>query len=154
MLDRQPTKPGRIKLTDDNGNTQYYYMERADEPIEEGTPINKNTLFNSKNSLRYSCNLPSEAFEKISNEWIVSIPSTSWSSDVDAEGWYTVEVAVENMKEVYNPLATLIISSAQLCNDEQSAWSAVKEIITKDGAIVCKALDKIDITLNIKLSGV
>ena len=44
MIDRIPTKPGRIKLTDEQGNVTYYTMERADEPLEMGTPLNKGTL--------------------------------------------------------------------------------------------------------------
>lgn len=44
MKDRQPLKPGRIKITLDNGTVLMGVMERADEPVEPGHPINKNTL--------------------------------------------------------------------------------------------------------------
>ena len=50
MIDRIPTKPGRIKLTDEQGNVKYYTMERADEPLEEGTPLNKATLLSDDTS--------------------------------------------------------------------------------------------------------
>lgn len=44
MKDRQPLKPGRIKITLDNGQVLMGVMERADEPVEPGHPINKNTF--------------------------------------------------------------------------------------------------------------
>lgn len=45
MLDRVPTKPGRMLITPENGGAPYYAtVTRADEPVQEGTPLNKNTL--------------------------------------------------------------------------------------------------------------
>lgn len=44
VLDRIPTYPGRVKLTPVGGQTNTYDMERADAPIEQGTPLNKNLL--------------------------------------------------------------------------------------------------------------
>lgn len=38
--DRVPLKPGRVKITPENGTAYYATMERADEPIEPGTPLN------------------------------------------------------------------------------------------------------------------
>lgn len=38
--DRVPQKPGRVKITPENGTAYYATMERADEPIQEGTPLN------------------------------------------------------------------------------------------------------------------
>ncbi len=46
VVDRVPTYPGRVKLTPVSGQANTYDMVRADEPIEEGTPINK-ALFDS-----------------------------------------------------------------------------------------------------------
>ena len=69
MENRIPTRPGRIKLTDDSGNSQYYTMERADEPTTEGTPLNKATLFDSENENRYGCVLPNDALKTLTKEW-------------------------------------------------------------------------------------
>ena len=41
VLNRAPTKPGRIKITHDDGTVEYVTTERADEPVEVGTPIDK-----------------------------------------------------------------------------------------------------------------
>ena len=46
VKDRIPTKPNRIRITPENGDPFYAVWERADEPIEEGTPVNK-YLFDS-----------------------------------------------------------------------------------------------------------
>lgn len=42
--DRVPQKPGRVKITPENGTPYYAVLERADEPIEEGTPLNAQNL--------------------------------------------------------------------------------------------------------------
>ena len=44
MKDRIPTKPGRVKLTPSGDGENYYILERADEPSETGTPLNKASL--------------------------------------------------------------------------------------------------------------
>lgn len=46
VVDRVPTYPNRIKITKEDGATEYVTWERADEPTVEGTPINK-ALFDS-----------------------------------------------------------------------------------------------------------
>lgn len=44
MKDRVPTYPGRVKLVPVAGQENTYDMERADQPTQEGTPLNKATL--------------------------------------------------------------------------------------------------------------
>lgn len=47
VVDRVPTRPGRVKLTPENGGAPYYVvMERADEPSVVGTKIDS-VLFKS-----------------------------------------------------------------------------------------------------------
>lgn len=47
ILDRVPTKPGRVLITPEDGSAPFYaVMSRADEPEQEGTPINKKLLDN------------------------------------------------------------------------------------------------------------
>ena len=38
--DRIPQRPGRVKITPENGTAYYATIERADEPVEPGTPLN------------------------------------------------------------------------------------------------------------------
>ena len=46
VKDRVSTYPGRVKLTKQDGSSEYVTLERADAPTQEGTPINK-ALFDS-----------------------------------------------------------------------------------------------------------
>ena len=44
VLDRIPTYPGRVKLTPVSGQSNTFDMERADQPVVVGTPLNKKLL--------------------------------------------------------------------------------------------------------------
>ena len=44
MRDRQPTRPGRVKITPENGEAYFAVMEMADEPTDVGTPPTKANL--------------------------------------------------------------------------------------------------------------
>ena len=156
MKDRVPTQPNRVKITHADGSTEYVTWERADEPNQTGTPLNKATLFTDAMSTRFglSDGTPAQGFEMLVKEWSVSVPSTGWSTSANTDGWYTNQITVSGMKAVYNPIATLVITSAALVDDEQAAWGNIKEIETFDGYIICKATEKLDISINVKLSGV
>lgn len=47
VVDRSPTYPGRVTLTPVSGQENTFDMARADQPLVEGTPINK-ALFDQK----------------------------------------------------------------------------------------------------------
>lgn len=65
--DRVPQKPGRVKITPDNGTAYYATMERADEPIEPGTPLNAGNL-NSILSMIQAVSLENEVEEDETEE--------------------------------------------------------------------------------------
>jgi hypothetical protein len=44
FVDRRPTQPNRYKITQENGAEYYATLERADEPVEVGTPLNAKNL--------------------------------------------------------------------------------------------------------------
>lgn len=45
MQDRVPVNPGRVLIKPENGSSAYYAtMTRADNPTQEGTPLNKSSL--------------------------------------------------------------------------------------------------------------
>ena len=50
MLDRQPTPglEGRFKMTKEDGASSFVRLEMADNPLAEGTPLNKSTLLKDK----------------------------------------------------------------------------------------------------------
>lgn len=53
MQDRIPLYPGRVTLTPVSGQANTYDMARADQPTEEGTPLNKNTLLKDATAALY-----------------------------------------------------------------------------------------------------
>lgn len=58
FIDRQPTKPNRYKVIPENGGEPYYVvLERADEPIVEGTLLNANTLNNILNEVHVTASV-------------------------------------------------------------------------------------------------
>lgn len=46
FVDRIPTRPNRYKVTPDNGEPYYVTLERADEPIVEGTALSASAFNN------------------------------------------------------------------------------------------------------------
>lgn len=44
FVDRKSTYPNRYTMTDENGNVSQVFLERADEPVVEGTPLNAETF--------------------------------------------------------------------------------------------------------------
>lgn len=53
MKDRVPLYPGRVKLTPVSGQENTYDMVRADEPTQEGTPLNKASLLQDETAALY-----------------------------------------------------------------------------------------------------
>ena len=154
MENRIPTRPGRIKLTDDSGNSQYYTMERADEPTVEGTPLNKATLFDSENESRYSCGLPNDALKMLTKEWQVSVPAAGWSAAVNEEGYYTQTIAVEGMKEVFKPNFMPLYELAAGADTVDDTFSIIKRMTTADGSVTFLATGAPDNDITIRVWGV
>lgn len=54
MEDRQPTRPGRVAITDElTGETRYATIEMADDPTKDGTQPIKPNLFDDTTQARY-----------------------------------------------------------------------------------------------------
>ena len=54
MDDRIPTRPGRMLLTPENGAAPFYAtLERADQPTQAGTQLNKNSLLKDDTAALY-----------------------------------------------------------------------------------------------------
>lgn len=153
MKDRVPTQPGRVKLTHADGTSEYATLERADEPTQTGTPINKATLFSSANEERFGCELPSEAFGLIGGEWTITIPQSGWSA-TQTNGYYTNRVTVSGMKAVYNPIVSLKVSNATNAPDEKAAFSLLDLFETYNGYIIAKAGVKPDKSITVRVKGV
>lgn len=69
MQDRIPLYPGRVTLTPVAGQANTYDMTRADQPTQEGTPINKATLLKDATAAKFGLGadaLPDDAFQALS----------------------------------------------------------------------------------------
>ena len=154
MENRIPTKPNRIKLTDDSGNSQYYTMERADEPTVEGTPLNKATLFDNENESRYACSLPNDALKMLTKEWQVSVPAAGWSETVNEEGYYTQTIVVDGMKEVFKPNFMPLYGLADGIDNIENAFSVIKRMSTADGSVTFMAIEHPDSDITIRVGRV
>lgn len=67
MVDRVPLYPGRVKMTPVSGQANIYDMERADQPTQVGTPLNKTTLLKDSTAALYGLTdaTPDDVFQKL-----------------------------------------------------------------------------------------
>lgn len=95
MKDRVSANPGRVKLTPEDGSPAFYAtMERADNPVEEGTPLNKANLLTDATASKFGLSAtatPNSVFSKISDE----LGDTNGRID-DAEDRITATEGVQN----------------------------------------------------------
>lgn len=121
MKDRLSLYPGRVTLVPVEGQANTYDMVRADQPTEEGTPLNKQTLLSDEvaESLGLSSEAnptPSMAFNHL-NEIKVGL-SAQVSATLLASNWadgvYTL--AIEGVTDTSNQevLPAVDITTEQL----------------------------------------
>lgn len=70
MKDRVAVNPGRVLITPENGSPYYATMTRADNPTQEGTPLNKNSLLKDTTAALLGGNadmVPDEALVALKN---------------------------------------------------------------------------------------
>lgn len=151
MEDRQSAKPGRIKLTFDDGTVKYATLERADEPTVVGSPLNKATLFDNENEGRYACSLPNDALKMLTKEWQVNVPANGWSVTANKEGYYTQTIAVDGMREVFKPNFMPLYGTAATVDAVDEVFSVIKRMTTSNGNVTFMATEvpKNDITIRV-----
>lgn len=98
MKDRIPQYPGRVRLTPVAGQEGLYDIERADAPVEPGTPLNKASLLSDTAAQRL--NLPasatvSDALGKLAGGVLLSKRKTLLCSK---EQTYDIEVESGNIR--------------------------------------------------------
>ena len=94
MQDRDPTYPGRVTLTPVSGQANTYDMERADRPLQEGTPLNKESLLKDATAALFGLGtdaVPDDALHLLSrfqsglgNEYL-------WKKIDVAAGYYEIQ---------------------------------------------------------------
>lgn len=79
--DRVPTHKGRIKLTPVSGQIDTFDMERADDPTEAGTPLDKatfNSFLQSRLTGRFYSLTPKYTVKTTTTGTTTPLPSSSW----------------------------------------------------------------------------
>lgn len=115
MQDRLPLYPGRVQMVPVPGQTNTYDMVRADQPTQEGTPLNKATLLSDETAQAMGLDpndnpTPNDAFIKLTVKTVdISFVVASWVEGVEA---FTQVVAVDGGTE--NSLVALQPSAAQM----------------------------------------
>lgn len=95
MTDRVPTpgKEGRVKITPESGSAFYATLEMADEPTQEGTPLNKATFLKDSTAELFGfipeTAVPDDAFAKCAGAIVPSGLICMWSGSASAipTGW-------------------------------------------------------------------
>lgn len=80
--DRVPTHKGRIRLTPVSGQTNVFTMERADEPTEQGTPLDKatfNSFLQSRLTGRFYQLTPSYSVKNTTAGTTTPLPASNWT---------------------------------------------------------------------------
>lgn len=99
MNDRVPTNPGRVLITPENGAAAYYAtMTRADNPTQEGTPLNKATLLKDATAALYG--LDSEAVPDDVLAFLGKYNQYWWRRRINTVGW-TVKTSEQSVNSVW-----------------------------------------------------
>lgn len=157
MNNRLVQFPNRYKLVSTGEADTYEVIPSPGEVTDLGTPLNKETLLSDPVAARYGLNTDgtlTQAFERNVQQIAANVPASGWSAELNAEGWFTNQVNVEGMLAVYEPLLTLVPTSATLVEDEKANFGLIMEAETFDGYVVFKVLDAPDMDLNVRFVGV
>ncbi|MCB6475611.1 hypothetical protein LI171_05075 [Emergencia timonensis] len=127
------------------------YKAKLDNAPED---INSVLTLSEGNKTRYGAGTFDQAFNKAVQILTATVSASGWSSTPTLAGWYENRVNVAGMKAVYNPLLDLVITNATLAEDERSAFGLIMEAETFDGYVIFRALDKPDISFNVRFVGV
>ena len=99
MNDRVPTNPGRVLITPENGAAAYYAtMTRADNPTQEGTPLNKATLL--KDATAAAFGLPASAVPDDVLAFLGKYNQYWWRRRINTVGW-TVKTSEQSVNSVW-----------------------------------------------------
>jgi len=150
MDDRVVQYPNRYTLTD-NGDGTYTITPAPGTITAAGTPLNKANLFDATGATRYAVTTPAAAFNAITKAWEITCPLSGWSS-ATTNGYYTNQVTVSGMKAVYNPVWYLNDHTSTTVAASQENFAKIIDMVTYDGYVIFRALEKpgADVLIGIK----
>ena len=150
MKDRVPLYPGRVKLTPVSGQENTYDMVRADEPTQEGTPLNKATLLDDVTAEKLGL-----TGDPTVNQALAGILRKPIQATLKANGWTAITGGYDQSVAVAGLLATddtrtrvdpaRNAKGVSIANDE--AFALLQEPgayvgCRKDGYLYCRVVNK------------
>jgi len=131
MQNREPTYPGRVTLTPVYGLANTYDMDRADQPLQPGTPLNKATLLKDATAALYGLGtgaVPDEVLAEIGKYkqywWRRRLPA--------GERYVEVQSDIPNAIGLFGPYVetSQVIYSKQLTIDQNNGTAALGAALT------------------------
>lgn len=97
MQDRLPLYPGRVQMVPVPGQANTYDMVRADQPTQEGTPLNKSTLLSDETAQAMGLDpandpTPDEALQRLNAKATSILTTATLLASGWADGVYTLAV--------------------------------------------------------------
>lgn len=121
--DRVPRHAGRVKMTPVDGQPDTFVMERADEPTEEGTPLDKalfNSIVQSRLTGRFYTVAPFPTIKTSTKGTTTPLPTSNW----------TVSNLTSATSSIYKVVASSAINSTYsvekaVDGDDSTNWGSV-----------------------------
>lgn len=144
MKDRVPQYPGRVQLLPVTGQANKYDMTLADEPTEQGTPLNKANLLTDATATALgldpndnpSVNDAFGAVQAKGVQYTATLPTSGWAL---SGGYYTQTVTVTGLKASYatDPIVDVALTGTDAATDLAlvTAWAEINLCETGTNAI-------------------
>ena len=137
--DRVPTYANRVKITPESGSAYFATMERADEPIRAGTPMNAETF---------------NAMQREIQSVELTLTADAWAGDAAP---YSQTVTVEGMTDAWVPGVPVIVAgeSMEINQAMQAALACLNQITSAAGVLTFICYEsKPEADMTIKVPGV
>lgn len=131
MQDRIPLYPGRVKMTPVAGQANTFDMVRADDPTQEGTPLNKATLLKDATAALYGLGTGAVPDDVLA--WIGAYNTYWWRRRTPGGARYVeVQSDIPNAIALFSPYVetSQVIYSKQLTIDQTNGTAALGAALT------------------------
>lgn len=131
MQDRVPLYPGRVTLTPVSGQANTYDLTRADQPTQEGTPLNKASLLKDATAALFG--LGTDAVPDDVLDWLGAYNQYWWSLTTPAVYGYTEVRTTDANRWWMNYTQTLYCSKSISIDQSNGAISLVDPVRKQTG---------------------
>ena len=166
FIDRVSKKPGRVKITPENGESPYYaVMERADEPTVAGSMLSSASLNAAQETLVYQNESSVHTFKRV---YLAVNGNDANSGDTEASPMATVRGAIRRYAKWHKYLDLYLADgtytedigtiSTDSCSMSIRSVSSDKDKVTINTAVITEShinqFRLYNITINLTASGV